>query len=462
MSMKKTIGTALAATLLIGGGYVFLQGNSSTETLTATFADASPLEVGNEVRVDGVRVGAIKSISLDGKVAQVALSLEKSALPLHQDARLTIRPINVLGENYVAIDPGSASSPYMAGSAIPLNQTSSSVQLQDVLDTFNNPTSTALASMITTLGEGTRDGGANVADAIKALAPTMNDLNGLGQILREQNQVLNDLVDRADPVARSVAGDNGKQLDNLVTQVRETLQALGDNQQAIEDTVAQLPATLAEARTTLDNLTAVSSSVTPTLKRARPLTSQLSTISGEITNFSKYADPAFNGFGPLFAEANKLLRQAAPVATALRVAGPHLQRTAAQTRPVGKILLHDHLSDLMSFVTKWALSTNSRDGASHYFRGVVYVTPKDLLTLLGGPLPKGTLGGTSKGKGIGEVVGGLASPVSGLIGKLNGLLGGVLGGASQNKTSAAPGTDGATGLTQNQEQGLLGQLLGGL
>lgn len=458
MGSKKVVGAGLSVALVIGGGWVLVGRDSSDEILTATFADASPLEAGNEVRVDGVRVGSVESITLDGKVAKVALKIQKSALPLHRDTKLTIRPINVLGENYVAVDPGTDSAPFLTARAIPIAQTSSAVQLQDVLDTFNSPTSTALAALVTTLGEGTRDGGTNVAAAIKALAPTMNDLNGLGEILRQQNDVLDQLVERADPVARSVAGRNGKELDQLVGQVRSTLQALGDNQRAIEDTVAQLPATLAEARRTLNNLSSVSNSVTPTLERARPLTSKLSTISDEIVNFSKYADPAFNGFGPLFEQADRLLKEAAPVARTLRTAGPHLKRTAAQTRPVGRILLDEHLKDLMSFVTKWALSTNSRDGASHYFRGVVYVTPKDLLTLAGGPLPSGTLGGkspTAGGKGLGA----LGGTIGGLAGNLTGLLGGVLGGSKTPKSGTSSG--GATGLSSSQEQNLLTQLLGG-
>lgn len=464
MRTTKYLAITIVAALIVGAAYVTLFKGAATDTITATFADASPLEVGNEVRVDGVQVGTIKSIRLRGGLAEVQMAIEKSAMPLHEDAKLTIQPINVLGENYVAINPGSPSAPFMSGRSIPLAQTSSAVQLQDVLNTFNDPTSTGLAALVTTLGAGIRDnGGQNVADAIKALAPTMNDLNGVGQILRSQNTILSDLIDRAAPVAKAVSGTNGTQLDNLVTQVRGTLQAIGDNQQAIEDTIQQLPEAISEARTTLSNLTAVSSSITPTLVKARPLTSQLSAISDEIVNFSTYANPAFNGFGPLFQQADKLLHEAAPVAAALKTAGPHLSATTSRTVPVAKTLLHDHLTDLMSFVTKWALSTNSRDGASHYFRGVVYITPKDLLTLAGGPVPSGTLGGAGS-QGLSGLVGGLSGsltkPLNGLT---QGLVGGLLGGLSKSTTKSGSSTSGgATGLTPNQEQSLLGQLLGGL
>lgn len=460
MRTTKYLAITVVAALVVGAVYVTLFKGAPTETLTATFADASPLEVGNEVRVDGVQAGSIQSISLKNGVAQVRLSMEKSALPLHDDAKLTIQPINVLGENYVSINPGSASAPFMTGTSIPLSQTSSAVQLQDLLNTFNDPTSTGLAAMITTLGQGTQDGGQNVADAIKALAPTMSDLNGVGQILKSQNTILSDLVDRAAPVAKSVAGQNGAALDNLVTQVRGTLQAIGDNQAAIEETVQQLPSAIREAQTTLNNLTSVSSSITPTLRRARPLTSQLSTISDEIVNFSKYANPAFNGFGPLFQQADKLLKEAAPVAAALKTAGPHLRVTTSRTVPVATTLLHEHLTDLMSFVTKWALSTNSRDGASHYFRGVVYVTPKDLLTLANGALPSGsTSGGKTASKGVGSLVGGLTG---GLSSTLSGATKGLLGGLTRSLTKSSTTSSGATGLTPTQEQSLLGQLLGGL
>ncbi|WP_406035017.1 MlaD family protein [Nocardioides sp. NBC_00163] len=472
--------TAISATVVVGAATavtgVNLMGTSADRTeLVGYFKDASPLEVGNEVRTSGVQVGKVKSIKLEKGVARVTLDLDEDVLPVHEDAKLLIQPINVLGENYVSIEPGKESSPYLTNNTVPLKQTDSAVNLQDVLDTLDDPTSTALAALVSTLGEGTMNGGGQkMADALEALAPLMENLDQVGAILESQNKVLTDLVAKADPVAASLTGENGKQLDLLISRARETLDALADEQAALEATIAELPATLKEAQRTLTSLETVSETVTPTLKKARPVTRDLAEIADEINRFSPYADPAFNAFGPLFAELDALLKKIKPITEDLRASGDNLRTTASELRPVGDELLDEHLGDLMSFVTKWALSTNSRDGLSHYFRGLVHVTPEALNSLVGAEvLPNiGTVGGQGSGPSAdglpdiaGPLVGGVTDPLNGVTegatgatDGLNDAVGGLTGGKG-NSPDNDPNS--ATGLTSSQEQNLLDQLIGG-
>lgn len=460
MRRKNVVLGCCALSLTLAGWSVADRDDAGPGRLVAQFDDAGSLEVGNDVRVDGVRVGEITDIALSGDDALIEMELAPEVLPLREDVSLTIKPINILGETYVAVDPGSDESPVLADDAVvPVERTSSAVDLQDVLDTFDDPTSVALAALVTTLGEGLRDGGGNVADVIRALAPTMADLDGLGRILDEQNDVLARLVENADPVAASLTADDGRKLDALVERARSVLRTLGDNRAAVEETVAELPAALREARTTLASLSDVARSVGPTVRRARPVTRDLGDISREIDDFSRSADPALEAFGPLLGEAERLLCRVAPSAEVLRGAGPDLRGAARSARPVADVVLDRSLGDLMSFVTKWALSTNGRDGASHYFRGVAHVTPASLRYMLGGlpgtggesrrqqPAP-GTAGAPPRTGG-----GGLLGPSAGAIEDLLDGLGDLLGPRS--------GDGGATGLSQAQEKNLLEQLLGG-
>jgi len=94
----------------------------------------------------------------------------------------------------------------------------------------------------------------------------------------------------------------------------------------------------------------------------------------------------------------------------------------------------------MLFVKKWALSTNGRDALGHYFRGVAWVTPDTLSGMLKPPPePQPRKGKVRKG-----LLGNLSLP------QLPGIL-----------PSLTDDLLGATGLTAQQEQSLLGQLLGG-
>lgn len=452
----------LAAILIAATGFKAIAGNgdSSGHDLVGVFADASPLERGSQVRLQGVPVGSIKGIELrDGK-AWVTTDVDASSLALHADARMTIKPVNLLGEDYIDIEPGTDSKPLLRNGVVPVAQTSSAVTLQQVLDTLDDPTSTALAATIATLGQGLDRSGAETADAIRALAPAMGNTARLGTILRSQNTVLAQLLDRVRPISGALAQQNGKVLDDLVTHTEQLLTAVASQQDAADATLAQLPSTLAVARRTLSNLAGVTDATTPTLKELRPLTDNLSSVATELNNFGGAADPALSSLTPVLDHARMLLNKAAPVVAALQAAGPSLDDTTGRLRPLGRELLDRHLGDLMAFVKKWALSTNGKDALSHYFRGVFHVTPNTLEDLAASILPAksaGTvatkapgsgglglpdLGGTLNQLGLGQSVGGL----------LNNLLGG--------KKTADPNS--ATGLSQQQEKSLLGQLLGGL
>lgn len=432
---------ALAATATMSGASP--GSPAAAATVVGYFSDASPLDPGSEVRAAGVRVGDVRDITLEGGRARVTLDIDASVLPLHRDARLKIRPVNLLGENYVELDRGSPAQPFLDQQVVPVEQTDSAVTLQDLFNTFDDPTSTALAAVVSTLGDGMHGNGAEAAAAIAALAPAMQQTGQLGDVLKAQNATLGQLVDRVQPVAQALAADNGASLDQLVGSTEQTLSTVARNKQAMDATLAELPDTLVEARRTLQELNGVAASATPTLQSIRPVTDNLVQISGELRDFADAADPALTSLSPVLDRADQLLQQAAPVVALLRAAGPDLRNTAQGVRPLGDQLLDTHLSDLMDFVKKWALSTNGRDGLSHYFRGMAFVTPKTLQDLASSLTQQNTTPAPNAPPQP-------TAPAPPLPLSLPQILPGM-----------APNSPGATGITPAQEQSLLGQLLGG-
>ncbi|HET6815895.1 MAG TPA: MlaD family protein [Mycobacteriales bacterium] len=69
----------------------------------ALFTDASGLKTGDDVRVAGVKVGKVTSVSLDGAVVRVGLSV--SGVDVGQDSRADIKIKTLLGQKYVALTP---------------------------------------------------------------------------------------------------------------------------------------------------------------------------------------------------------------------------------------------------------------------------------------------------------------------------------------------------------------------
>src|SRR3546814_20088397 len=122
----------------------------------------------------------------------------------------------------------------------------------------------------------------------------MTGIDELGEVLDEQNAVLDQLIATADPVARAVTGKEGKQLDKLVQQAHDMLGALTAARQGLEQTLTELPGAIKEARTTLHSLDTVPATLPPTLQKARPVPDDLEQRTGETSELPHHPTPQFN------------------------------------------------------------------------------------------------------------------------------------------------------------------------
>ncbi|RYJ02718.1 MAG: MCE family protein, partial [Actinomycetales bacterium] len=221
----------------------------------ADFTDASPLITGNDVRLNGVRVGTIDDIRVVDGGARLTLELDPAALPVYRDAKLSSRPVSLLGERYLDLDPGTAAAEQLKdGAVLPSSQTGSATDLDEVLNVLDKPTSQSLAALVTTLGVGLDGNGEDVAAAVKALAPAMQDTSRLSAVLKDQNDVLASLVDSFEPVAEGLAANDGAALDALVDSANRMLDATSSNEAAFRTMLRELPGTLTAARRTLGEL----------------------------------------------------------------------------------------------------------------------------------------------------------------------------------------------------------------
>lgn len=453
LGRRRGILIAMAGVVVAAGivGGVASHSSSANRTVVAQFADASPLVAGNDVDVNGVKVGTVTGLKAVNGHADVSFTVSSQALPLHQDAKVEIRPVSLLGERYLELDRGTPSSPALpAGQQIPLSHTGQNTDLDQVLDIFNNQTGDALAALVTVLGQGLQGNGANVNATIKALAPAMTDTNGLVKILDQQNSTLDSLVDNVSPVAAELASRNGKEMNALVGSTNRLLTTTAVHQQALESLLAELPSTLRSAEVTLADLAGTANAAVPTLKNIRPTVDNLTAISKEIDQFSAAANPALARTQPVLAKAQALLDQARPVATDLLRAGPSLKSDAKSLAPLVAELT-GNINHVMNFIRGWALSTNGTDGLSHYFRAMSIVTPDIATGLVGGSSSKPS-GSSAKSPapktGLSLPTGKPAGPGGGK--PLSGIL----------PSNPGPG-GGVTGLTPKQEGGALQFLLGG-
>jgi phospholipid/cholesterol/gamma-HCH transport system substrate-binding protein len=364
--------------------------NSSRVAVTAIFADSSPLVVGNNVELYGVQVGTISSITLAAGKAQVRMTLDRSVLPLHSDATAKIEPVSLLGERFIALTQGSDAAPGMASPlTIPVTQTSSSVDLDQLLNTLDDPTSTALAAMVSTLGEGVAGQGGNVAQALKALAPTLHQTDQLSTLLDQQNAVLDDFVVSVSRNAQALA----QPMDSLVGSAQQTFGVVAANRAALNDALTELPGTLTSSRRALSALADTADNTTNVLAGLRPLTDNLTDTSTELGKFADAANPALTAMPGVLDRLNHLLDEARPVVQELGPASADLRTASGAVNALSnQVFTHNpgvasQLDNLLTGMGDWAMATSGYDGLAHYFRAAVVATPSSVGSTALGPLP---------------------------------------------------------------------------
>lgn len=459
---RTVIAVVVGVVLLAVAGLVYKTAQPAKVRYSAMFADAYPMVAGSNIKVAGVPVGTIAEVVPDNGMARVVMDLNPEVVPMHTDARATIVTQDLLGERFISLERGSPNAPVLPpGSTLAATQTNRVVDLQDVLNAADTPSSAALAALITTSGEGLRDNGQKTSDTIKALAPSMQQADKLVKILNEQNSQLNQLIDNAAPVASAVSSNHGKDLDNLVGSTTTMLSSVAEQQQALRDTLVQLPHTFASARRTLTELAGVADPTADNLAAIRPTTDNLSDISEELMRFADAADPALGSLPPVLNRVRDLLDKARPVAEDLRPAGADVKDITHSFNSLNKTAL-THLTDLMELAKGWTVATAGYDGIAHYFKAYAKISPTALGVIATSPIPGpqrsfpilpmpappeppfNKIGEQVQPEGPGDPR--TSRPY------------GSTGGPADNNGN---NNGGATGLTPEQEKGMVGQMLGG-
>ena len=455
-------GSALVLAAALAGALVVVAlAGSDRTTLTAVFVDSSPLVPGNKVQMNGAEVGKITSISLVGGKARVRMDVDRSVFPLHTDASARIEPVSLLGERFVALKQGSAAAPVLPEPAtITAEHTGAAVDLDQLLDTLDDPTSAALAAMVTTLGQGLggpQGGqGDKVARALRGLEPTLRQVDQLSALLDRQNAVLDHLVVASQRNATAFA----QPLDSLVDGAQRALGTVAANREATDRALGELPGTLASASRTLAHLGDAADNGTAVLRDVRPMTDNLVDVSRELHEFADAANPALASLpGPLH-RLDAMLDEARPVVDDLRPTAADLHSIGGSVHDLGRqVLTHrpgqaSQLENLMTGVADWAMATSGYDGLSHYFRAVLEMSPSASLNTAAGALPP--LTPNPPFNPVPDDPRGRSGPPG--TPRLPSLPGGPNPDAPDTGGGADP--NGATGLTDQQENNLFDQLLG--
>lgn len=345
-------------------------------TVYALFEQAAAVSPGNgqEVRIAGVPVGDIRDadVTEDGR-ARLKLRID-SEHEIHEDATIVLRPKSPLNDMYVEIDPGTADAPTLGdGDTVPVAQTVSPVQVDEVLAHLDDNAQAALATLMA-------ESDVALARAPKSLPP---GLEASTELLAELRPVMEQLEKRRGNLARLVsaladvsdaAGRNDERLQRMATSLSATLDTVATHGRPLDQTLAQLPALSVELRDTSSRVATLVGELDPTLRNVEAASDRLPEA---LSRFRSSVDELDTFVGL----ATPVVDRAGPVVGDLRATSPHLRGVAGDLRPLADNLRPltamavPHLDDLAAFVYNTNSLASLRDANRGILRGLFAISP---------------------------------------------------------------------------------------
>jgi phospholipid/cholesterol/gamma-HCH transport system substrate-binding protein len=226
--------TALATTLLAVS--ITNSGLGDTRPYTAKFLDATSLNVGDDVRISGVRVGQVESLGIsDHNRARVGFSLD-SGRRLPADVKAVIKYRNMVGQRYIALERGATATREQLpeGSEIPLERTTPALDLTDLFNGFK-PLFQALSPNDVNQLSG------EIVQVLQGEGGTVESLlahtGSLTTTLAGRDKVIGEVIGNLNTVLKTVNG-KGDALANLVSTLRQLVSGLAGDRAAIGDAIS--------------------------------------------------------------------------------------------------------------------------------------------------------------------------------------------------------------------------------
>ena len=304
---------------------------------------------GQSVQIAGVNVGTIGAVRLEEGRAIVALDLEQQYKGLvRRDAMAHLRPRTPLKDMYIQIVPGSKDAKAApAEYTIPVANTSTDVDLDEILSTFDRRTRDYLALLADGAGEGLKGRGSDLAEVFRRFEPTARDLRTVSEAVGREEQDLRRLVTAIADLNGELA-KNPDDLAQFVDASAATFTTFASEDDQLREIFAELPGTLRQARTTLTDLRPFARELRPATRALIPAFRALDRANKALRPFARETTPIVRDeIRPFIRASRPLVRELGPAARDLSASMPELTRS-------GKVL--------NNFFNMLASNPNGREG----------------------------------------------------------------------------------------------------
>jgi phospholipid/cholesterol/gamma-HCH transport system substrate-binding protein len=235
-----------------------------------TSAQAVTPGQGQSVNISGVKVGEISEVQVEGERAVVTMQVRSEFAPLiRADATMIPRPRTGLQDMVIELDAGTDDQSVEEGTTIPLSQTQSQVQSDELLATLDADTRAYLKLLLNGAGKALGGRGTALSATLRRFEPFARDVAQINSLLSERRRNIARSIHNFRLIADELAR-NDSQLAEFVDASNAALAGFANQEASIRESLQELPgaleATLGALRAS-DRFALVS---TPALRALRP------------------------------------------------------------------------------------------------------------------------------------------------------------------------------------------------
>jgi phospholipid/cholesterol/gamma-HCH transport system substrate-binding protein len=351
--------------------------------VSASFAQASQLSTEADVRISGVQVGKVKVIEPDAKTGRslVTMELDAKYSPLPSDAKAILRQKTLLGETYVELTPGTRGVPKIQeGGRLAEGNVSDTVELDEILRTFDPDTRVAFQQWMQTQAEAIAGHGRDVNDALGNLGPFAEDAAELVDVLNRQEPAVRRLISNTGVVFEALSERDG-QLRDLIENSNRVFATTAQRDRELQETFVALPTFERESRETITRLTQFARDTDPLVTQLRPAARELSPTLQDLSALAPDLKAFFRDLGPLIDASAKGFPAAERVLQDLRPLLGQLDPALRQLNPVLDwvgLYKRELTAFFANTVATTQATTVSNKGPLHYLRTQNPLNPENL------------------------------------------------------------------------------------
>jgi phospholipid/cholesterol/gamma-HCH transport system substrate-binding protein len=318
--------------------------------LKAVFQNAANIRKDSPVRIAGVNVGkveSVKSVCENGQTdtcasnySEVTFTVDDNGLPIHSDAQIEIRPrIFLEGNFFLDVSPGSPSAHDLSdGDTIPVTQTSTAVQLDQILTSLQAPDRANLQKLLEGYGDSLNHKPSAADDATQdpevqglTAAQAINKSFDYGQTAARDSAIVNE----------ALLGTTQHDLSGLIAGQARIFDALTGHEAQLQGLVSNFNTVAGALASEKENLERTIKLLGPTLRVAEPSLRHTNSTLPFLRAFARNLTPGVRELPATIAASQPWLDQTAAllrpselgfVAQQLRLAGPGAGKSAADGR----------------------------------------------------------------------------------------------------------------------------------